>query len=585
MRYPLRYPAYFLTRNSPLHVAAHTAIEMSTMRLAFMPPVPSTLRRRRTFPRMGLDGIAAANFSVSRVYCNDRLLATLQLADWRPYPDSKTLVDLPLRISPEEVLAEFEQLGDTPSAAAGHAFLVKAFHNDPNAALHAGPHIPIDYTMIPPSFVRSQPGSPQREFAAWLKRQWLTLSRSFGASSDIALSRSSLIALPHPFFVPGGRFRELYYWDSLWIVHGLLACDMRASAVNVVRNLLHLVRQFGFVPNGNRVYYLNRSQPPVLAAAVDAIYEDLAGDADAQIRWLREAVPMIEKEYRAFKEHRNALNSFGMGDDREYNDLLASLSVYNVATSTPRPSLTQKMYIQQAVRATALTRHVCSATLHQALRAGGISQRAGETCLCRTRAHAHIARAYRHEAAGDARARAMAALIFHTAGMGGAHIVAGWGEREAKRFVRAVTSVSGLLAKGGLAATNTTSTQQWDFPNSWPPLVDFAVDALRRLNGDFPSCGAGAAAEDLAQRTLRAMYRGWRAGGGMHEKYDATDWMALPDRDRCCETGYLALIALGGAVPAFMNSAGCVCALAYLIHERVYVGTPVYSGRQHVKPL
>lgn len=533
---------------------------------------------------MSLDGSAAAHFPASRVYCNDRLLATLQLADWRPHPDSKTLVDLPLRVAPEEALAEFELLGETPSSADGRAFLDKVFHDDPDAILHAGPHIPSDYTLQPPSFVRNQPGSPQRDFAAWLKRQWLALSRSFDTSEIFMPSRSSLIPLPHPFFVPGGRFRELYYWDSLWIVHGLLACDMRTSAMNVVRNLLHLVRQFGFVPNGNRVYYLNRSQPPVLAAAVDAIYEHLSDDPHAQINWLREAVPMIEREYRAFKEHRNALSH--PHADPDYNELLSSLSIYKVATSTPRPeSYSEDVHTAGGARSgpdaarlfrdlasgaesgwdfstrwlgeprgnlnTIRTSEVVPTCLNSLLlrteRLLAKFQRAlGSACRCPTRSHVHQSRARRHDSAADARANAMAALMWDRSRAlwmdwdgarespgavvsaaallpvwAGAHIAAGWGQREAIRFVRTVTSASGLFAEGGLVATDTASEQQWDFPNSWPPLADLAVDALRRLEEDFPGCGAGSAAEELAMRTLRAMHRGWRAGGDMHEKYDA----------------------------------------------------------------
>lgn len=74
--------------------------------------------------------------------------------------------------------------------------------------------------------------------------------------------RHTLIHLPYPMFVAGDRFREVYYWDSNWIVSGLLVCGMYSSAELQVRNLLYLVETYGFVPNGSRQYYLNRRLAP-----------------------------------------------------------------------------------------------------------------------------------------------------------------------------------------------------------------------------------------------------------------------------------------------------------------------------------
>jgi len=63
----------------------------------------------------------------------------------------------------------------------------------------------------------------------------------------------------HPFVVPGGRFNEYYYWDNLWIVHGLLVSEMYETALNTIYNILENIEKFGFMPNGARIYYLNRS--------------------------------------------------------------------------------------------------------------------------------------------------------------------------------------------------------------------------------------------------------------------------------------------------------------------------------------
>lgn len=69
---------------------------------------------------------------------------------------------------------------------------------------------------------------------------------------------STLLPLPHPTVVPGDRFRETYYWDSLWVVIGLLESKMVDTAEGLVRNLLHMLAAVGHVPNGGRAYYTNR---------------------------------------------------------------------------------------------------------------------------------------------------------------------------------------------------------------------------------------------------------------------------------------------------------------------------------------
>ncbi|XP_048965867.1 trehalase-like isoform X1 [Canis lupus baileyi] len=79
----------------------------------------------------------------------------------------------------------------------------------------------------------------------------------------------SLIYAAHPFIVPGGRFTEFYYWDSYWVMEGLLLSEMPGTVKGMLQNFLELVRIYGHVPNGARVYYLQRSQPPLLTLMMD----------------------------------------------------------------------------------------------------------------------------------------------------------------------------------------------------------------------------------------------------------------------------------------------------------------------------
>lgn len=68
----------------------------------------------------------------------------------------------------------------------------------------------------------------------------------------------------HLYLKAGGRFQEMYYWDSYWIIRGLLLCDMYDTARGIIENMLWLVRIYGHMPNGGRRYYIQRSQPPLL---------------------------------------------------------------------------------------------------------------------------------------------------------------------------------------------------------------------------------------------------------------------------------------------------------------------------------
>lgn len=79
---------------------------------------------------------------------------------------------------------------------------------------------------------------------------------------------SSLVPLPHPYIVPGGRFREVYYWDSYFTMLGLQEDGQTTLIRHILDNFAYLIGKYGFVPNGNRTYYLTRSQPPFFSLMV-----------------------------------------------------------------------------------------------------------------------------------------------------------------------------------------------------------------------------------------------------------------------------------------------------------------------------
>jgi len=102
-----------------------------------------------------------------------------------------------------------------------------------------------------------------------------------------------LLYLPRPYVVPGGRFNEMYGWDSYFIQVGLLADGETEKARDMVENFLYEIEHYGTILNANRTYYLTRSQPPFLTEMVLGVFEQ-TGDKE----WLRRTVPAIDSYYR-----------------------------------------------------------------------------------------------------------------------------------------------------------------------------------------------------------------------------------------------------------------------------------------------
>lgn len=103
----------------------------------------------------------------------------------------------------------------------------------------------------------------------YIEEMWSTLTRD----ADKTERNSSLLHLPYRYVVPGGRFREIYYWDSYFTMLGLRESGKNDLIEDMVKNFAHLIHQYGCIPNGNRTYYLTRSQPPVFALMVELLAE------------------------------------------------------------------------------------------------------------------------------------------------------------------------------------------------------------------------------------------------------------------------------------------------------------------------
>lgn len=114
---------------------------------------------------------------------------------------------------------------------------------------------------------------------------------------SLALRRSGSSYEGVPFVVPGGRFNEMYGWDSYFITLGLLQDGKVELAASMVDNFVYQITHYGKILNANRTYYLTRSQPPFLTSMIRAVYDVLPKNAQAQ-RWLKVSLEAAMREYR-----------------------------------------------------------------------------------------------------------------------------------------------------------------------------------------------------------------------------------------------------------------------------------------------
>jgi len=138
------------------------------------------------------------------------------------------------------------------------------------------------------------------------------------------LSAPGLLYLPHPYVVPGGRFNEMYGWDSFFIVLGLESDHRETLAKDIVDNFLFEVEQYGAVLNANRTYYLTRSQPPFLTAMIRLVFENPASFPSTPagriqaMNWLEHAYTVAEKDYATWTRPEHLAGHTGLARYFDY---------------------------------------------------------------------------------------------------------------------------------------------------------------------------------------------------------------------------------------------------------------------------
>ena len=203
------------------------------------------------------------------------------------FPDSKTFVDAVPKAPPGRILSAFRASVDDPD------FDLGLFVNE--------------HFVIPEPEIAASVPSNDIPVSQQIEILWDVLTRA----ADDKDQDSSLIPLPRPYVVPGGRFREVYYWDSYFTMLGLADSGRVAAIEDMVENFAYLIEEIGFVPNGNRSYYCSRSQPPYFALMVELL-ADVKQNPTVCIRYL----PHMLREYEFWMSGIDGLEGHGALDRR-----------------------------------------------------------------------------------------------------------------------------------------------------------------------------------------------------------------------------------------------------------------------------
>jgi len=464
------------------------------------------------------------------------------------FPDGKDFCDALPKGSPAEILARYRAaVPGTPEEL--KAFVAANF----TAPAAVGPTAAATVAKAAPA---APAGTP---LIAHIDALWGVLTRQ---PADVPLY-SSLLPLPRPFVVPGGRFREIYYWDSYFTMLGLLESGRADLTQDMVSDFAHLIDRYGRIPNGNRTYYLSRSQPPFFFAMVALL--DPGHPERAFARYL----PQLKREYafwmdgatsvaRGLARQRVVAFSGGRGAievpprqllNRYWDDEdLPRDESYREDVALADRSGRDRRQLYRDVRAAAESGWDFSSRwfadahsltsidttdivpvdlnsllfgLEQAI-AAGCGEAHDETCQRAFRQHARARRAAMDRylwdavrgtyfdyqwARGERIPRVSAATLYplfvHAASRAQAAAVA--------RITRAQ-----LLKGGGLVTTTLNTGQQWDAPNGWAPLQWIAVAGLNAY-------GESGLAEEIACRWTVNVARAYRESGKLVEKYDVTN--------------------------------------------------------------
>jgi alpha,alpha-trehalase len=443
------------------------------------------------------------------------------------YSDQKSFADAVPREDPADILAQYHALRPLSSEA------LKRFTDE--------------HFLLPEAPMPAQSETGQASIVVHIDTLWHQLTRD----TPTAPRYSSLLPLPEPYVVPGGRFREIYYWDSFFTMLGLDQGGRQDLIADMVRDFAYLIDSYGHVPNGTRTYYLSRSQPPFFFEMVGLLRPDSQRSAFAQY------LPQLKREYAFWMEgsaglrpgaaHRrvvalpdgSVLNRYW--DDRDTPRDESYLEDTELARKSARPpaqtyrdiraaaesgwDFSSRWFADARTHATIDTSEILPIDLNSLL--FGLEESIG--IGCQYRGDRRCARQFAHKAA--ARHAAIDRYLWDA--RMGAYLDYRWTQRAriqrlsaatlyplflgvaSARQASAVARITerDLLKPAGIVTTPLTTGEQWDAPNGWAPIQWIAVAGMRRY-------GADELAQSIACRWTSNVIAVYRETGKLVEKYD-----------------------------------------------------------------
>lgn len=447
------------------------------------------------------------------------------------FEDSITFADCYPKRSPEEILSLYE---------------IKKHKKDFNLRDFVN-----EYFNIPSPIKTDYQSNQELPATAHIKQLWPLLTRT-------SQPNCSMLPVPKPYIVPGGRFRGLYYWDSYFTMLGLQCAGEYELIRNMVENFAYLIDTYGHVPNANRSYYLTRSQPPFFALMIRLLAE--IDGPEVFTKYL----PHMQKEYNYWMDGYFRLSdretSFrrvmklpdGSILNRYWDDLPAPRPesyyedvemAHNSAPYGVEPGVlyrhikaacesgwdfSSRWFREETKMESIHTTEIVPVDLNCLLYELEmvLSEAYGHSSFTEPSAH-YLEKAEKrkealinnmwsddhkffmdydsalHKSSQIMSLAGIYPLFFKMATKEQAHHV---NEHITKSF----------LQNGGVVSSLHESGQQWDFPNGWPPLQFLTYKGLRNY-------GFHDTAEELKKRWLALNDKVFKETGKMMEKYNVVD--------------------------------------------------------------
>ena len=484
-----------------------------------------------------------------------RLLATLALlapaslwSDELKYPEPPQAVyqDLFVAVQTGALYQDEKAFPDATAKGPAAAILLQYHRLHPQTPEALKDFVEAHFAL--PAEIRP-PASPPEQvpILRHIDSLWATLTRD----ATTAPHYSSLLAMPHPYVVPGGRFREIYYWDSYFTMLGLEESDRHDMVENMVRDFGYLIDSYGHIPNGTRSYYLSRSQPPFFFEMV-ALFSP-KDPAAAYARYL----PQLKREYAFWMDGEAALTPgkshrrvVAMPDgsilNRYWDDRnTARDESYREDTDLARQSGRPAQQVYRDIRAAAESgwdfgsrwfadgRNRSSIDTTEIVPIDLNSLMYGLETAIRLGCHRRSDQACEREFQKRATKRADAINHYLWDDPAGVYYDYRWTQSALITRLSAATlyplfvglasdsqaesigtaTTRALLKPGGVVTTPLSTGEQWDAPNGWAPLQWIAVDGFRRYHQD-------SLAEKIACRWMVNVTAFYRQSGKLVEKYD-----------------------------------------------------------------